>query len=108
MYPEQAAPQSRQAGQMLRGAVAADAPESIVSRAVTNLQTEINGLSVNLDMLCQRIGVASRPTTLRETKSGEAMAEPMTSLLTTKIDDQAKRVRMLSNQVATALEGLEL
>lgn len=82
--------------------------ESVVFRAVTNLQSEINGLSVNIDMLCSRIGAASRPVGKSLDGSADKAIEPATSLLTKKIDDQAKRLRMLSNQVATALEGLEL
>ena len=99
---------------MGRGAAAqaaiADNPmgESVVFRAVGNLQEEMNGLSVQIDMLCSRIGAASRPVHPNETKSGDKATEPVTSLLTKKIDDQARRVRMLSNQIATALEGLEL
>lgn len=97
-------------GRLLAGAAmaATEAQESVVFRSVTNLQNEINGLSVNIDMLCSRIGAASRPTHLPEGSNGDKHPEPTTSLLTKKIDDQAKRVRMLSNQIATALEGLEL
>jgi hypothetical protein len=86
----------------------AEPQESVVFRAVGNLQDEINGLSVQIDMLWSRIGAASRPVHLNEAKSSDRPPEPTTSLLTKKIDDQAKRIRMLSNQVAVALEGLEL
>lgn len=99
---------------MVRGAAGQKATldnplgESVVFRSVNNLQEEINGLSVQIDMLCGRIGAASRP--VGQLASGEAakVQEPMTSLLTKKIDDQARRARTLSNQVAMALEGLEL
>jgi len=82
--------------------------ESVVSRAINNLQEEVNGRSVQIDMLCGRIGAASRPCAQLASGQTEKLVEPTTSLLTKKIDDQAKRVRMLSNQVAMAIEGLEL
>lgn len=85
-----------------------EAQESVVFRSVTNLQNEINGLSVQIDVLCGRIGAASRPVGQATNGSTDKVIEPATSLLTKKIDDQAKRLRMLSNQVAMALEGLEL
>jgi len=90
------------------GHPAAEPSESVVFRAVGNLQSEINGLSVQIDVLCGRIGAASRPCPQPANGSDAKLAETATSLLTKKIDDQAKRVRMLSNQVASALEGLEL
>lgn len=83
-------------------------PESVVFRSVSNLREEINGLSVQIDMLCSRIGAASRPCTQPVNGQDAKLAEPTTSLLTKKVDDQARRVRMLSNQIAVALEGLEL
>lgn len=82
--------------------------ESVVFRAVGNLQDEINGLSVHIDLLCSRIGAASRPIHLNDAKAETNAPQPTTSLLTKKVDDQARRIRMLANQVATALEGLEL
>ena len=82
--------------------------ESVVFHSVGNLREEVNGLSVQIDMLCGRIGAASRPCAQSASGSDAKLAEPTTSLLTKKIDDQAKRVRMLANQIATALECLEL
>lgn len=106
-----------QSSGMLRGQVgypatrdnpAGEPPESVVFCSVSNLQGEINGLSVQIDMLCSRIGAASRPNCQITNGPAEKLVEPPTSLLTKKIDDQARRIRTLSNQVATALEGLEL
>ncbi len=82
--------------------------ESVVFSSVGNLREEINGLSTQIDMLCSRLGAASRPSGPQPGSDTMKEAQPITSLLTKKIDDQARRVRMLSNQVATALEGLEL
>jgi hypothetical protein len=83
-------------------------PESVVFRSVGNLREEINGLSVQIDMLCSRLGSASKPVAHLAGNETAKPPEPVTSLLTKKIDDQAKRVRILCNQVATALDGLEL
>lgn len=63
---------------------------------------------VNIDLLCGRIGSASHPVHSGEALNASNAPEPATSMLTRKIDAQAGRVRMLSNQIATALEGLEL
>lgn len=87
---------------------AGEPQESVIFRSVTNLQNELNGLSVQIDVLCGRIGAASRAVAQPPNGSVDKASEPVTSLLTKKIDDQAKRVRMLANQIATALEGLEL
>lgn len=110
MYSEQAATQSRQVGQITGAGRAIDpeVPESVVFRSVSNLRNEIDGLSVQVEMLCGRIGAASRPCAQAVNGQDAKLVEPPTSLLTKKIDDQARRVRVLSNQIATALEGLEL
>lgn len=84
------------------------APDSVVFLAVSNLQDEINGLSMQIDQLCSRLGAASRPSAPQPVSDSMKEAQPITSLLTKKVDDQARRVRVLSNQIATALEGLEL
>lgn len=83
-------------------------PAKAVAQAVNNLTDEINGLSALIDQMGSRLGVAMRPMGAEAAKDSAKEAELPASLLTRKIGEQAKRVRALSNQIATALEALEL
>lgn len=83
-------------------------PESVVAKALENLKAEINGLSVTADNLISRLGVVSRP--IGGMLSGEAKGapDPVTSLTTKRIDDQAKRIRATTDHLRAAMDALEI
>lgn len=82
--------------------------DSQVVRSLKNLEAEINGLAVTSEVMCARIGIASRPYPMPPDGQEAKAIEPITSLLVKKIDDQAKRVRNITNQLQAHIEGLDL
>lgn len=94
-------------GELKTASVEAD---SVVGKALENLKSEINGLSVTAEVLVSRLGVVSRPSPIgNASDSAKSNPTPCSSSLTTKrIDDQAGRVRMLTMQLQSAIDGLEI
>ncbi len=82
--------------------------ESKVARAMSNLQSEINGLSVAVEVACNRVAVVSCPYPAAPCADEKTQVVPTTSLMVKKIDDQAGRIRMLTNQLNSAVEALEI